>query len=87
MIVRRRLHKNHMSNVNNSRMVKMCVELKPFENNENLTNNHTHEEQNGVDLDMDSEDEVIEADDDLKLKKIAGGSLVNHAPILHPSGG
>lgn len=64
----------------------MCVELKSNETNENFTNNHTNEEHNGVDVDMDSEDEVTEVETDLNFQKIGGGSLIDHAPILHPSG-
>lgn len=67
-------------------MVKMCVELKTNENNENLKNNHSYEEQDGVELDMDSEDEATEVTNDLNFQKLGGGSLIDHAPIVHPSG-
>lgn len=66
-------------------MVKMCVELKSLENNENLNDNNVYQEQNGIEIDMESEDEVVEVEDNLKIQKIAGGSLVTHAPILNPS--
>lgn len=67
-------------------MVKMCAEGSFLENNTNLTNGQVFEDQNGVDLDMTADEEAATEEGGLKLQKLAGGSLISHAPIPHPSG-
>lgn len=66
-------------------MVKMCIESKSLENGNHLSNNQVEEQHNGVDLDMEIEDDIETVEDNLKVRKLAGGSLISHAPILNPN--